>query len=181
MNHRGVSLSAWIIKPPHLSSLADLRMLALPSSCIPIRNRVLGYSLRASAILAIGMALCRGAEDGDYLPIADGLEWIMDLKIVQANGKESEDLAHRKIEGTLERDGKTYFKYKSWNEGDPSASSETLIRKDESGFYFTSEIEATEQPVIVLPLKVGASWKTTMHGATFQNTVLGIEAVVIDN
>jgi hypothetical protein len=124
-------------------------------------------------------SLC--AENNDYLPIGEGADWTMDLKMFQPDGKKLEGTGRRKIEGTVERDGKTYFKSKTWSEGVQPFSYEKLIRKDESGFYSIDEREPVpaEQTEVVLPLKVGASWETKMEGRTVQNKVVGIETVNI--
>ena len=59
------------------------------------------------------------AED-DYLPLAVGQEVTWAITIVSRTGEVVDGLAHRKIEGVVEKDGKSYFRSRTWMDGLPS-------------------------------------------------------------
>lgn len=93
-----------------------------------------------------------------------------------------ERVVHRRIEGTLEKNGQTYFRLHYWSEG-PSKSVEVedLVRKDDHG-YFTikgADKGTTEERELVLPLKVGATWESKGKAKVSKVTVVGLETVAI--
>jgi hypothetical protein len=57
--------------------------------------------LLLSVMLTVGATPSSGIEVTDYVPVAEGLEWTMNLKIEQPDGTVLEGTAHRKIEGIL--------------------------------------------------------------------------------
>lgn len=145
------------------------------------RSGLLKGSFISLAVLMIGTTQCWTAENSDYLPIGEGVEWIMDLRIFRLDGTKLEGTGYRRIAGTVQRDGKIYFKSRTWTEGVPPYSQEKLVRKDEHGFYTIDEHEPNpeEKTDVLLPLKVGASWKGVMDGKAVQHTVVGISTVNI--
>jgi hypothetical protein len=120
--------------------------------------------------------------ENEYLPIAVGNEWKMKATLVSPTGELSEGTAHRKVEGTVEKDGKTYFRSRTSIDAGPMKHEYTkLHRKDEKAFYFLDESKegAAEQVEIVLPLKVGTTWQRTWGSMSLTETVVGIETVTI--
>jgi hypothetical protein len=135
-------------------------------------------------LLALGTIRSFSAEENVYLPIGEGIEWVMDLKVFTPDGRKLEGTGHRKVQGTIERDGKTYHRSKTWSEGiSPDISYTKLCRKDSTGFYMIDERDpnSIEQKEVVLPLKVGSTWETKSDGRVLQNSVVGVETVVAGN
>jgi hypothetical protein len=135
-------------------------------------------------LLAMMMAVCGCSPSAkeDYVPLAVGDEWTMGATVVSATGHALECIARRQIEGAVERDGKIYFRSRSTMEGMPTKVEITkLVRKDEKGFFSIEEAKkgAVEQTEIVLPLKVGNTWKRTMGSTSVTDTVIGVESVSI--
>ena len=60
----------------------------------------------------------------------------MSATSVSATGKVSEGVMHRKLEETVEKNEKTYFRFRTWTEGLPHQNDYSeLIRKDDKGYY----------------------------------------------
>ena len=102
--------------------------------------------------------------------------------VTTPDGKLSEGIARRKIEGTVEKDGKTYFRTRTSMDASPIKGESTmLVRKDEKAFYSIDESVpgSVEQVEIPLPLKVGATWTRKRGPLTITDTVMGLETVSI--
>ena len=137
-------------------------------------------------LLALLMAPCGcspSAQD-DYFPLAVGNEWVMDNTSVTSDGHRSEGIYHRKIEGVVEKDGRTYFRFRMWQEGAQSEWNSTkLIRKDEKGVYFMDELNGVtaEQVEFLLQLKVGATWNRTTGGKTLSESVVEMQTIKVSD
>jgi hypothetical protein len=119
----------------------------------------------------------------EYLPLAKGMEWVMNLEATSPQGDKTNGVAHRRIERTIERDGKTYFRTHVWIEGGgfTGFAYTNLVRKSADGFYsiYESDPQLREQKEIVLPLKVGNKWKCKFGAVTLSNEVVAREDVTI--
>jgi hypothetical protein len=118
----------------------------------------------------------------DYLPLAVGNEWVMDAVLTSPAGEVSKTTARRRTGGTTEHDGKVYHRVVTALEG-PNASAYTkLHRKDETGYYSVDvrDENAKEQTEVVLPLKIGQSWKRTSGAVNLTDTVIAQEDVTIN-
>jgi hypothetical protein len=120
------------------------------------------------------------AED-DYFPMVIGSEWTMTAKVDSAaSGRTFEYTFYRSLEGAVERNGKTYYRYRTWTEGLPKNFDSTrLLRKDETAYYYIEDMqkESAEQIEVLLPLKIGTSWQQKLASLKLTSTVVGIEAV----
>ena len=123
------------------------------------------------------------ADQKDYVPMREGVEWTMDVVITPDKGEAIQATGHRKVTGIVQRDGKQYFRSLTSMEspGRPAQEASKLVRKDESGFYTIDEQEkdATEQLEIALPLAVGHSWECVVKGVKQKATVISREDVAI--
>ena len=54
----------------------------------------------------------------EYLPMAKGMEWVMDLEATSPQGDKTNGVARRRIEQKVEQDGKGYLRSHTWVEGD---------------------------------------------------------------
>ena len=102
---------------------------------------------------------------------------------VSTAGQVSEGVLHRILENTVEKNGKTYFRFRTWTDGLPHQIDYLeCVRKDEKGYYSIDEKEedAVEQADYVLPLKVGATWKRVTKSRTTTVTVVALESVEIE-
>jgi len=121
------------------------------------------------------------AED-EYFPLAVGQEITMTATVVSASGKTSEGVAHQKIEGTVEKDGKTYYR-DLVSIDTPALKGEfaKLLRKDEKAAYSIDDGKegAVEQIEALFPLKVGATWQHKADTKTMTTTVIGLESIEI--
>jgi len=118
----------------------------------------------------------------DYYPSSDGGEWIMNAQVVSPSGAATPATAHRKVEGQVEKDGKTYRRMRTWSDiGSSPKEFLTLFRKDEGGCYTLSEQEkdAVEQTEMIFPIKVGRTWTRIFQGVNFTATLVGVESVIV--
>src|SRR5213593_2230192 len=67
----------------------------------------------------------------EYFPRTVGMEYVMDIEIVNPGGRKSKGIVYRKFTERVERDGKTYLKLRTWTEGSAISTDYTkLTRKD---------------------------------------------------
>jgi hypothetical protein len=102
--------------------------------------------------------------------------------LVAAGGVVTDGVFHRKIEGLVEKDGKNYFRLRTWSEGLPrNWDYAKLVRKDEKAVYSLDEgvVGAAEQIEFALPLKIGSSWQWTVGSTVMTDIVEGLETVEI--
>ena len=132
-------------------------------------------------LIAFLSASSMAADQKDYLPLKVGNEWTTNAEFTTPKMERSTGTGQRKVEGKVERGGKTYFRIHTKLEGGPTPIDFVkLVRKDETGFYSTADAEnAREQKEIVLPLKAGQTWQTIWGAKIFTNTVIGLETVII--
>src|SRR5256712_4435301 len=99
-----------------------------------------GCSALLLACWAASVAGATAAEDV-YFPLAQGMEWIMDLQVISPKGDTTNGVLHRKIGEAVEHNGKTYFRSHSWLEGGrPFPMDYTkLVRRDAAGFFSIDE------------------------------------------
>ena len=132
--------------------------------------------------MLVSIASAASAEDV-YFPLASGMEWIMDLKVVSPNGDITNGVLHRKIGEAVQYHGKTYFRSHTWLEGGrPFHMDYTkLVRRDDNGFYSIDERdpERVEKQGGKLPLEAGKTWANNVDGGVMHTTVLGRENVVL--
>jgi len=128
--------------------------------------------------MLVSIASASSAEDV-YFPLASGMEWIMDLKVVSAKGDITNGVMHRKIGEAVPYRGKTYFRSHTWLEaGRPFTMDYTkLVRRDDGGFYSIDERdpERVEKQGGKLPLEVGKTWTNQVDGGVMHTTVLAKE------
>ena len=118
-------------------------------------------------------------DQSQYLPVKPGNEWTMDVVINSANGKVDKATLRRKVEESVEKDGKKYVRFRTSMDGPSPMQYTKLVRKDELGLHTIMENvpNAKEQIEIPLPLKVGNTWKTELAGTSFTSVVAGFEKV----
>ncbi len=119
-----------------------------------------------------------------YFPLAEGVEWTMDMVMTTDDGRQFHGVGRRVVGAAETLNGKTYFRVRTWweAEGLPRQERSTLSRKDYAGFHtiYLPAPGAQEEPEIVLPMKVGARWKTKhLSGTPLTHEVKGMETVVI--
>ena len=134
--------------------------------------------------LAAGIvpALAVDVDQSAYLSMKPGNEWTMDMVLVSPSGETTKALGRRRFEDTVEKDGKTYVRSRTWTEGGPTPVEYTkLVRKDGDGMYSILEggKDEKEQLEVALPLKVGSAWTRQVQGMKFIDTVLRIESVTV--
>ncbi|HEY2342888.1 MAG TPA: hypothetical protein VGH90_07665 [Chthoniobacteraceae bacterium] len=122
-------------------------------------------------------------EQSDYLPVKEGVEWIMDAVVTPSKGEAIQGTGHRKLTETVQRDGKAYLRSHTIFEADghPSQEFSKLVRKDATGFYSIDEkdLNSTEQLEIPLPLVVGNTWEYITNGVKRKGSVIGLETIAI--
>ena len=119
----------------------------------------------------------------DYLPLNEGDEWTMNAIITSPNGTKSTAIARRKVEGKVERDGKNYIRARTWIEtGQAPVEYAKLTRKNETGFYSIDESAKNpkEQVEVILPFKIGQTWKKVFGQWNTTDTVVGLETVTVN-
>jgi hypothetical protein len=143
------------------------------------QRRGMRYVLWCLIAAVYGSSAMAGDE---YIPLTVGDEWTMASTSVSPTGQVSEGVARRKIEGSVEKGGKTYFRSRTWTESEPAGMEHTeLVRMDAKAYYSIDEKkpDAVEQIIMVLPLKIGATWQRTLGSMTATETVIGLETVEI--
>jgi hypothetical protein len=139
----------------------------------------------AVAILWPWGATASAADQSEYIILNEGREWLMDMNLFGADGKlVGTNVAHRKLEALVERDGKQYFREHTWAEATPGPGELTrFVRKDDTGFYSINPQKngesAKEEREIVLPLKAGESWERGRPDARIKESVVGLEDVTV--
>ena len=148
-----------------------------------LRKAISIFLTLTSCFALLESALATDAEQKDYVPVREGVEWTMDVVMTPEKGEAIQATGHRKVTGSVQRDGKQYFRSLTSMEspGRPAREASKLVRKDENGFYTIDEQEkdATEQLEIALPLAVGHSWEYVVQGVKRKATVIAREDVVI--
>ena len=144
-------------------------------------------SFRLFALLALfGHATLLAATKPapDYFPLREGVEWTMDIEVTYPADQRLRGVG-RRVTGPAEvRDGKTYFRSRTWEEfeGQPRRERSKLMRKDASGLHSIDLSAETpkEEMEVALPLKVGSRWQTKqLHGMVLNHEVMAQETVVI--
>lgn len=139
----------------------------------------------AVALLAVGCdrSVPMPANQADYFPLAEGNEWYMDAVKVSPSGEAVRGTAHRVLEKTVQRDGRTYLQARTSIEFPPAGRQEytKLMRKDETGLHTTREEDPpkSEQIEIPFPLTVGHQWQRTDGTVTTKDQVIGVETITI--
>lgn len=119
-----------------------------------------------------------------HLPLAEGVEWTMNFEMTLDDGRRFNGTARRVVGAPEMRDGKTYFRVRTWVEVEnmPRQERVKLSRKDATGFHTVdlTARDSREEPEVVLPLKVGAQWKTKFLGAmALTHEVKAVETIVV--
>jgi hypothetical protein len=132
------------------------------------------------AFLALSACACAIEPDqSEYLPLHVGDEWIMDVTLTHPNGEITKPTGRRKIERTVQRDGKTYLRLRlSLDDSTPMTK---LLRKDGKGLHSLVEgvPDAKEQLEIPMPLKSGHPWNLHAGDIVVNETIVGLETVTI--
>lgn len=118
----------------------------------------------------------------DYLPLREGDEWTMDVTIVAPNGQKFTATGRRRVGEQIERDGKTYHQVRTWIEDGPFPFDQVkLMRKAATGVYSLDPQwkGQKEQLEIVLPLKVGQTWKRVNGPQNLNERVVALESVTV--
>ncbi|HEY3899921.1 MAG TPA: hypothetical protein VGM54_14980 [Chthoniobacter sp.] len=138
------------------------------------------YLLLIAAVLTCGQALA-ATDPTIWFPLSEGCSWVMDAKMVAPNGSIVPGIAHRVVEGQVERYGKTYHRVRTWMESTAAAKNVVtkLTRMDATGVYTIEESEkgATEEREVVFPLMANQSWKR--RGGALKDVILGLENITI--
>lgn len=138
------------------------------------------------AILWPWGATASAADQSEYLPLKEGMEWIMDMQLFGPDGKLlGTNVAHRKVEAPVEKDGKQYFQEHNWAERKPGPPELTrLVRRDDTGVYSINPAKdgdaAKEQCEVVFPLKAGTTWERKQSAGVIKESVIGLEEVTLD-
>jgi hypothetical protein len=134
-----------------------------------------------AAVAIVGRAAAADPSPS-FFPLIDGSEWIMDAKLISPNGNVAPTTAHRLIDGSVQVNGRKYYRMRTWMDlGTAKNVATKLIRKDETGVYTIEQggKDATEQREVVFPLGIGLTWQRTSHGGTLKDTVIALETVTI--
>jgi hypothetical protein len=138
------------------------------------------YLLLIAVVITCGKAMA-ATDPTIWFPLNEGCSWVLDAKMVTPSGGIVPGVAHRVVEGQVERDGKKYFRVRTWIESAATAKKVVtkLTRMDETGVYTIEEGEkgATEQREIAFPLMLNQSWKR--HGGAMKDTIVALETVTI--
>jgi hypothetical protein len=124
-------------------------------------------------------ALAADIDQSQYLLLHIGDEWTMDWSLTTPQGT-TKATARRRVVESIVRDGKTYFKLRTWLEGAIRAPEEIeYLRKDESGVLYIKEgaKETGEQIEVPLPLTVGKHWQRHRDGDIVNASIIGLEKV----
>ena len=120
----------------------------------------------------------------DHFPLREGVEWRMDIEVTYPDGQRLRG-GGRRVTGPAEvRDGKTYFRSRTWEEFEvqPRRERVKLVRKDANGLHsidLSAETQKEEMEA-ALPLKVGGRWQTKhLHRMVLNHEVIAQETVVI--
>ena len=133
-------------------------------------------------LISLSNASSAATREPEYLPLASGIEYIMDVNAVDPGGKKIKGTAYRQIKESVKRGSKVYFKVRTWAEGLWfKADSTELVRKDETGFYSIDDTtpNTTERRKIILPLKVGNTWEFETPAGRVKCSVVAKESITV--
>ena len=134
-------------------------------------------------VLMMVSAGCSPSVKVDYNPLAVGQETTLAARTFYPDGRFSDALSYNKIEGIVERNGKTYFRCHVWSEGRPK-DFDTIgfMRKDEKALYTIIEsiTGPSEQVEAILPLKVGATSHRMVGETWIADTMVRIESIQVE-
>jgi hypothetical protein len=128
-------------------------------------------------------SLVRGADPSEYCPIAEGMEWTMDAKVTTPDGQVIETTAHRVIGAQEERDGKTYYRMRTWIDNVPQLKPfASLERREVNGLYSIDLRDVKPKEVISmdLPFAVGKKWIRDDGKSPVTMEVLALEDLTIN-
>ena len=134
--------------------------------------------LATATVSAFAMEIDQSA----YLPLTAGNDWTMDVVFTSPSGEVSKATGRRRLEDTVEMDGKSYVRSRTWTEDGPTPMEYTkLVRKDGDGMYSLLEggKNEKEQLEIPLPLRTSMAWTHETQGMKFFDRALGVESVTI--
>jgi len=148
--------------------------------CLSFRAMLCAFTLT----LFLANSQRSNAAEAEIEPLANGMEWIMDLQFTSKEGTITNGIFHRKIGKRVELNGKKYFRSHTWlEEGRPFAMDYTkLVRKDSEGYYSIDERDPNrfEKRSAKFPFEVGKSWEVkTDSGSTNRTSVIAKEDVTI--
>ncbi len=127
----------------------------------------------------------RAADPAEYCPIREGMEWIMDAKVTTPEGRVIDATAHRTIGAREERNGKTYYRMRTWMDGVPELKPyESLERRESNGLFAIDlrdpDPNAKEVLSMALPFAVGSKWTRENGKAPVTLEVVGLEDLTIN-
>jgi hypothetical protein len=135
--------------------------------------------MKKRALVAVAAALFSLTSlAAEYLPLREGLEWVMDAHAVDRKGKRFTGTFRRSIDGKTKVGDQEFFITHDWFEhGRPLPLDVVKFTfKDAAALYSVSSTSTNPPHVEVkLPLKVGESWMTR----TRRHTVVTNESVTI--
>jgi hypothetical protein len=106
-------------------------------------------------------SLVRAADPSEYCPIAEGMEWTMDAKVTTPDGQVIETTAHRVIGAKEERDGKTYYRMRTWMDNVPELKPFAALERREANGLHSIDLRAVKPKEVIsmdLPFAVGKKW-----------------------
>jgi hypothetical protein len=133
--------------------------------------------------LFVAAAVAQAAEPVEYCPMAEGAEWTMDAKVTTPEGKVIDATAHRRVGAKEEREGKIYFRMRTWMDGIPELQAfETLVRREEAGLFSIDLRDAgsKEGLSMKLPFVVGSKWTRDQQGTQVTSEVVAREDLKIN-
>jgi hypothetical protein len=127
------------------------------------------------------MALCGlwARADDDHYPLQVRDEWTYATTLVAPGAQVIEGLWHDKVEATVEKDGKIYFRWRrTASDGRNKEEFTLLLRKDEKAVYTINDTqESVETVSSMLPVKVGATLQWVEGTSNVTGTVIGVEPI----
>lgn len=133
--------------------------------------------------LLVSALAARAADPLEYCPLAEGMAWTMDAKVTTPDGKVIEATAHRAIDAAEEREGKTYYRMRTWMEGIPQLRPfETLERRTDQGLFSIDfrDLLHREFTSMVLPFVVGNKWSHPTDTTTIHLEVVALEDLILN-
>lgn len=122
------------------------------------------------------------AADPDYVMLQQGNEWTFEVVKVSAGDIVDKGTLVLKIGDKVMRNGHEYLQQTGTQKSGHALSFDRLARIDENGCYSISSdaSDSEEYKEVALPLKMGATWETSVNTGVFRSRVVGFESITIN-
>lgn len=131
-------------------------------------------------LAALILSACSAPGGSDYFPLGKGAKWDYSMTYMVALGGTGQARATSRVTGTIEVNGKTYYRVVTIYQGLPGASQDTVLyRRDDDGIYAIDESDSSRTEYLAMTSKLlpGTTWQIATPNRTLTSRIEGFETV----